>query len=118
MAYSILIHPDQTGLKVSFPLSPYFQTWYCNGGENSNEFTRVSDGKPLFEKNWDGIGIEFGSSALDHNGNTDQSIPEQALLQPGSSIIIPLSIDFVKGNELLLLSDKIQIIYVNRVFVH
>jgi len=118
LSYALVIHPDNTGIKVSFPVSPYFQTWFCKGGAYTEEFTRVSDGKPLFEKNWDGIGIEFGSSALDHNGNTDQSIPEQALLQPGSSINIPLSIDFVKGNELLLLSDKILIIYVNRLFVH
>ena len=117
-SYALVIHPDNTGIKVSFPVSPYFQTWFCKGGAYTEEFTRVSDGKPLFSRNWDGIGIEFGSSALDHNGNTDSSIAEQVSLAPGSLIEIPLSIDFVDGNELQLVDEKIQKINMNRVFVH
>jgi len=108
LSYGLVVHPDHTGIKVSFPASPYFQTWFCRGGANTHEFTKVSDGEPLFNRNWDGIGIELGSSALDHNGNTDQSIPEQVLLDPGSLTMITLSIEFVDGNELKQLSEEIR----------
>ena len=117
LGYVLVTHPDHTGIKVSFPASPYFQTWFCKGGANSKEFTRVSDGKPLFSRNWDGMGIEFGSSALDHDGNTDQSVSEPGSLAPGSSIEIPLRLDFMGGNELRELSEEIRDNNVNRVFL-
>lgn len=117
LSYAVVIHADQTGIKVSFPVSSYFQTWFCNGGANSYEFTRVSDGKPLFNKNWDGIGIEFGSSALDHNGNTDQSVPLQEFIKQASSIEIPILIDFVDELELKQLSEEIRKDNLNRVFI-
>ena len=108
LGYVLVTHPHLKGIKVNFPQSPYFQTWFCKGGANSKEFTRVSDGKPLFSRNWDGMGIEFGSSALDHDGNTDQLVPKSGFLEPGSSIEIPLLLDFMEGNELQELSDEIQ----------
>ena len=117
LSYALVIHPDHTGIKISFPVSPYFQTWLCRGGAYTDEFTKVSDGKPLFPRNWDGVGIELGSSALDHNGNTDPSVPEQVSLDPGSSIILPLLIDFVDGNELQQLSEVIRKNNENRVFL-
>ena len=117
LSYSLVIHPDHTGIKVSFPASPYFQTWFCNGGAYTDEFTKVSDGKPIFTRNWDGMGIEFGSSALDHNGNTDPSVPEQLPLEPGSSIEIPILLDFVNEIELQQLSEDIRKNNLNRVFV-
>ena len=108
LRYVLVIHPHLKGIKASFPPSLYFQTWFCKGGANSKEFIRVSDGKPLFSRNWDGMGIEFGSSALDHDGNTDQLVPKPGFLDPGSSIEIPLLLDFIEGNELQELSDEIQ----------
>jgi len=115
--YVLVTHPDHTGIKVSFPASPYFQTWFCKGGANSREFTSVSDGKPLFSRNWDGMGIEFGSSALDHDGNRDQSVSEPGFLEPGSSIEIPLLLDFMDGNELQQLFEAIRENNLNRLFV-
>jgi hypothetical protein len=117
LGYALVAHPDQSGLKVSFPLSPYFQTWFCKGGAYSEEFTRVSDGKPLFNRNWDGMGIEFGSSALDHNGNTDPQVPEQLQLYPGACYDVPLVVDFIEGDEIEKLSEKIQHNNMNRRFV-
>lgn len=114
LAYGLLMHPDHSGLMISFPLSPYFQTWICSGGAGSTEFTKVSDGKPLFSKNWDGIGIEIGSSALDHDGNTDPVVPDQAALNPGSSIEIPLLIEFPDINEIGHLAEEIQKNNINR----
>ncbi len=117
LSSAVLIHPGHSGIKISFPVSPYFQTWFCKGGANSIEFTKVSDGKPLFTRNWDGMGIELGSSALDHNGNTDPSIPRQEPIAPGSSIVIPLSVDFIDGDELKELSEGICKNNKNRIFV-
>ena len=115
--YAVVVHPDHTGFKIRFPISPYFQTWFCKGGANTDEFTRVSDGKPLFTRNWDGMGIEFGSSALDHNGNTDPSVPVQLPLDPGSSIEMPILLDFADEIELQQLSEDIRKNNLNRVFV-
>ncbi|MEN8228214.1 MAG: DUF4432 family protein [Bacteroidota bacterium] len=117
LGYALVIHPENTGCKISFPVSPYFQTWFCKGGAQSKEFTRVSDGKALYSRNWDGMGIEFGSSALDHNGNTDMSVPGEVPLDPGSSIEIPLVIDFADGIELQQLSEEIRKINENRVLL-
>jgi hypothetical protein len=68
-----LIYPDGSRLEVSTTPSPYFQTWFCNGGKGSGEFTD-SNGKSLLRRNWDGMGIEIGSSPLDHNGNIDETV--------------------------------------------
>lgn len=97
---AVIVHPDQTGARIGFPLTPYFQTWFSRGGAGSHEFTTFSDMKPLFSKNWDGIGIEFGSSALDHDANTDPSVPAQAFIDPGQSLTIRMDIDFLAGEEL------------------
>jgi len=116
LSYALVVHSDHSGIKIGFPVSPYFQTWFCRGGAYTDEFTNVFDGKPLFTRNWDGMGIEIGSSALDHNGNTDPSVLEQEPLAPGSSIVIPLSIDFIDGNELKELSEEIRKNNESRVF--
>ncbi len=108
MTCALVVHPDDTGIKVSFPPTPYFQTWFCKGGANSTEFTKVSDGTPLFRRNWDGIGIEIGSSALDHNGNTDPAVSGQKILSPGSAVEIPISIELKRGKELEQLAEEIE----------
>ncbi len=46
----------------------------------------------VFKRNWDGQGIEIGSSALDHDGNVDPEVPETRALEPGESLEI--AIDF------------------------
>ena len=117
LGYALVTHPNHTGFKVSFPVSPYFQTWFCKGGAYTEEFTGVSDGKPLYTRNWDGMGIEFGSSALDHNGNTDPSVPEQLSLDPGSSIEIPILLDLIDEIESQQISNDIRKNNLNRVFV-
>jgi hypothetical protein len=70
---STLIYPDGSTLEVSTSPLPYFQTWFCNDGIVSKEFTD-SNGKSLLLKNWDGMGIEIGSSALDYDGNKDKNV--------------------------------------------
>ena len=117
LSYVLVVHPGHTGIKVSFPASPYFQTWFSRGGAYSDEFTKVSEGKPLFTKNWDGLGIEFGASTLDHDGNTDPSVPEQASVEPGSSIVIPLLFSFIEGCECRQLAEEVNRFNENRTVI-
>jgi hypothetical protein len=86
-----LLYPDNSTLEVSTTPSPYFQTWFCNGGKGSKEFTDTK-GKSLLHKNWDGIGIEIGSSALDHNENVDKSVNYNPVLKPGETMILQINI--------------------------
>lgn len=88
---SKLIYPDHSLIEVLTPQAPYFQTWFCNGGKGSGEFTD-SKGNSLLKKNWDGMGIEIGSSALDHNGNTDESCIYNGALKPGEEKVIGIVI--------------------------
>ncbi len=100
MSRALILREDTPAVRVTFPAAPYFQTWLCRGGAFSREFTWASDGEPLFRKPWDGIGIEIGSSALDHDGNTDPDVPAEKTLQPGTSRVISLHIDFPENEEL------------------
>ena len=96
---SHLVYPDGSGIKVSTTPSPYFQTWFCNGGKDSMEFTD-SNNQSILEKNWDGIGIEFGSSSLDHDHNTDQSVPPEPVLNPGETRRITICFDAASPGSL------------------
>lgn len=91
---SRLIYPDKRTLLVTTTPAPYFQTWFCNGGKGSDEFT-FKNGESLLRKNWDGMGIEIGSSALDHNGNIDKSVDYQPELKPGQSKTIRITVQQV-----------------------
>jgi hypothetical protein len=93
-----LIYSDGSTMEVSTTPSPYFQTWFCNGGKGSREFTD-SNGKSLLRKNWDGIGIEIGSSPLDHNGNIDKMVTYKSVLQPGEAMKIEIGILIVVGDK-------------------
>lgn len=84
---SEMVYPDGRKILIGVPPSPYFQTWFCHGGAYTNEFT-YKDGSPVFKRNWDGQGIEIGSSALDHDGNVDPDVPKTKALAPGESIEI------------------------------
>ncbi|MFO7670322.1 MAG: DUF4432 family protein [Bacteroidales bacterium] len=95
---SLLEYPDRTGLAVSVPPSPYFQTWFCNGGKGSKEFTDRK-GNSILMKNWDGMGLEIGSSALDHNGNIDKTVSYEPALNPGDSITIPFRIKWLDAKH-------------------
>lgn len=82
-------YPDQNEIEVLFTPAPYFQSWFCAGGANQNEFTDKT-GKSIMLKNWDGIGFEIGSNALDHDQNIDAGVRYQRILKPGESRIIEI----------------------------
>ncbi len=96
---SLLLYPDKTGIAVSVPPVPYFQTWFCCGGKDSKEFT-FRNGESLLKKNWDGMGIEIGSSPLDHDGNIDKSVKYEPVLNPGERKEINVGISFLENDEL------------------
>jgi hypothetical protein len=89
---TLVKRPTLGDLVVRTSTAPYFQTWMCNGGAYSKEFTWSETGEPLFKKNWDGMGIEIGASALDHNGNTDSKVPVASPLKPGEKRTICISV--------------------------
>ncbi len=92
--YKVIIkHPDGRDIELFVPPTPYFQTWSCCGGAGSDEFI-LKNGKSLLEKNWDGIGIEIGSGSLDHDGNTDESVPGEETLDAGEEREVRLRIKF------------------------
>ena len=88
---SVIKYPDGSFVEIIVPQVPYFQTWICAGGKGSKEFT-FKNGESLLHKNWDGIGIEIGSSALDHDGNIDKSVHYKPELEPGQKLIIPVEL--------------------------
>jgi hypothetical protein len=89
-------HPTGDQIKLYFPSSPYFQIWSCRGGMGSDEF-RLKNGESLLEKNWDGFGIEIGSSALDHDGNTDRSVKYQPVLKSGEKMVLGLELQYYES---------------------
>lgn len=95
---SILIYPSGSKVLVKTTPSPYFQTWFCSGGAETTEFT-WKNGEPVFHRNWDGMGIEIGASALDHNENTDPSVVPEKILKPGESRRIIIDIEIVNAKE-------------------
>jgi hypothetical protein len=110
---TLLVYPDSTGIAVTTTPTPYFQTWFCCGGKASKEFT-FKNGESLLKRNWDGMGIETGSSPLDHDGNTDNSIDYNAELKSGETAKINLEISFIEGNELLSMKEEIEMYNRNR----
>ena len=104
---SLLKYPDGTGLALSVPPSPYFQTWFCNGGKGSKEFTD-RNGESILLKNWDGMGLEIGSSALDHNGNIDKTVSYDPELSTGENKTILLRIKWLDENIAEELAERIN----------
>ncbi|MFO7369582.1 MAG: DUF4432 family protein [Bacteroidales bacterium] len=110
---SLLLYPDNTGIEVSVTPTPYFQTWFCCGGKGSEEFT-FRNGESLLKKNWDGMGIEIGSSPLDHDGNIDKSVKYEPVMEPGEKREINIVIGFIEGDELITLRKKIEKVIAGR----
>jgi hypothetical protein len=54
------------------------------------------------------MGLEIGSSALDHNDNVDETVPFNPVLHPGESISIPLKIKWLAEHEVEGLAARIN----------
>jgi hypothetical protein len=93
---SELIYPRGGTIKVKTKPAPYFQTWFCSGGAETTEFT-WKNGEPVFHSNWDGMGIEIGASALDHDGNIDPSVLPEKALKPGESRQMVIEIELIQA---------------------
>jgi hypothetical protein len=104
---SMLVYRDGTGTAVTIPPVPYFQTWFCAGGAYTPEFT-YADGTPVLTKNWDGQGIEFGSSPLDHDGNVDPGVVYDPILQAGETRDIKIHVEVLSSQESARLKKEID----------
>lgn len=104
---ALVKYPYKNPLIVSFTPSPYTQAWYCTGGANSKEFTH-KNGNPVFQKPWNGLGIELGSSALDHDGNIDEAIFYKRETKPGEKKNIFIEIEVSEQEKILSFEDEIN----------
>ena len=102
---SLVQYPDERGIEVVVPDMPYTQSWICSGGRNTTEFT-YPNGQPVFAKNWDGIGLEVGSDALDHDGNIDTTSEYKSTIMPGESMALTITITPLDKTEANLLKNK------------
>lgn len=96
---ALVKYSDNKALSFAFSPSPYTQTWFSNGGANSSEFT-FKNGKPVFSKPWNGIGLEIGSSALDHDGNIDHSVNYSPELLPGEKKTIHMEFTVMDSKKI------------------
>jgi hypothetical protein len=62
---------------------------------------------PVLTQNWDGQGIEIGSSPLDHNGNIDTSVDYRQILQPGEILENRISLEVLKDSQTESILDEI-----------
>lgn len=104
----LVTYSNGKGIWVTFSPSPYFQTWFCNGGANSDEFT-YTNGEPVFKKPWNGIGIEIGASALDHDGRTDSSVAINPVLLPGQAVKLVIGVEVLDHDKTLEVEKEITI---------
>lgn len=96
---ALLHYPDNRGILVHLPPSPYYQTWLSSGGAGSEEFCYPAEKKgdkptPLLNRNWDGIGPEIGASSLDNGGRVDPDVKTPILL-PGESQVLDLKFEML-----------------------
>jgi hypothetical protein len=105
--YVLVRYPNGKGIWTTFTPLPYFQTWFCNGGANSDEFT-YTNGEPVFQKPWNGIGIEIGASALDHDGRTDSSVSFNPVLLPGQAVNLVIGVEVLDHDKTLEMEKEIS----------
>lgn len=105
--FVLLQHPDGDGILFKFPPAPYFQTWSCKGGAGSDEF-KLKSGESLLKKNWDGLGFEIGSSALDHDGNIDKSVQYDPVLKPQQQLSIEMELKLTNTIKTMELASEIN----------
>lgn len=108
---TLIRHKNGEGLRVVVPRTPYFLSWFSSGGRGSREFLLPGDaGKgpmKVFENNWNGIGPEFGISALDHDDNVDPEVGVTSL-KPGESVDMDFFFQPVSGGEVRKIERKIR----------
>ncbi len=86
-----LEYPDGSCTRCLLPPSPYVMSWFSCGGAEDDEFVRP-DGSKWLHRNWDGVGPEIGTSALDHDGDVDPAI-RIGTLAPGEITVINMEIE-------------------------
>jgi len=90
----LLLYPDGSGIGVTVPPCPYFLSWFSCGGKGSTEFMLPGPKRQarIMKRDWNGVGPEIGSSALDHDGDVDPRV-KTPTLKPGETMAIRLAIE-------------------------
>jgi len=109
---TLIRHKNGEGVRVVVPRAPYFLSWFSSGGRGSREFMLPGDTEKrpmkVFEKNWNGVGPEFGISALDHDGNVDTGV-ERTVLEPGNSFTAGFFFQPISRDEVRALESDIRV---------
>jgi hypothetical protein len=79
------IYRDGPDTLFTLPIAAYTLSWFSCGGRGSLEFAfPETPGTSRLPTGWDGMGPEFGTSALDHDGDTDPGITHKHI-EPGEA---------------------------------
>jgi hypothetical protein len=107
---TIFRYRDGRSILLVLPVCPYFLSWYSSGGKGSKAITFPGDDphttESIFKKNWDGAGPEFGSDALDHDGNIDDEIVAKSLM-PEESFDIKIIVDMLNKESARKIQNSI-----------
>lgn len=114
---TLLRYSSGSGISVCLPRVPYFQSWFCAGGAGSDEFmvpaadSDKGDYVPVLQRDWNGVGPEFGSSSLDHRDDELNFTPD-CVLKSGESLEVHFEIEALDAaaagrleNEILEMKD-------------
>lgn len=116
---TLLKYPKNTGISFTIPPTPYLQDWFSAGGglesvdiliEDSKDAHNVENGKyvSVYEKPWNGVGPEFGSSALDHDDNIDSDVKINKQLKPEERLEIGMMAHVLDSEQTMTLEKEIE----------
>jgi len=113
---TLLEYPGKTGISFVIPPTPYLQDWFSAGGGQESEDILIEDSSTrastrlvsVYEKPWNGVGPEFGSSALDHDGNIDADVTIKRQLKPGEHLDIGMAAEVLDQEQTGILKKEIM----------
>jgi len=108
---TLIKHKNGNGVRAVVPQTPYFLSWFSSGGKGSREFMlpgHTGTGPlKVFENSWNGIGPEFGVSALDHDGDVDPFV-ERSSLESGESVKVDFFFQPISGAAVRNIENEIR----------
>ncbi len=116
---TLIKYPENTGISFVIPPTPYLQDWFSAGGgpesedilmENPKDSHNAANDKyvSVYEKPWNGVGPEFGSSALDHDDNIDWDVKVKKYLKPTETVEIGMIAHILDREQTITLEKEIE----------
>jgi hypothetical protein len=118
---TLLVYPGNMGISFTIPPTPYLQDWFSAGGGPESEDMLIANPSTkdaqnttnpkfisVYEKPWDGVGPEFGSSALDHDNNIDSCVKIKEQLKPGETLDIGMTAQVLNREQTEVLKKEIE----------